>query len=696
MQSSDYKICHYSFSCIIVLTVIFLMTAGCLQNTRQDESTDVFVPGPDSPIQTHYSYGEITQLRESAEQTANASLNAITDIAPEKRNFENTVIAFDSIMNDYSDSVIPLIAMGNVYPDAKIAEEGMKSAESYYTFDADVYTRRDLYNALKSVNPRNPQESRLYDVIIREFEHNGLNLPDERLLKVREMKQELSALESQFSANLNNDNTTIQFSPDDLRGVPESSLNSFSKTPKSDYIVTMKSPDYNAIMKYAENSETRRRMYEAKFNIQGEANTALLEEAIVLREKIAKELGYPTWADYKIDKRMAVNSSNVMEFLTSLKEPLKEKTKDETDALLLIKQRTDASATEVRPWDISYLEMINKKELYGYDEEELKEYLPLDSVLNGIFNICGSLFGVDFTEVEDAQVWHPDVRLYKVEDQTDGATIGYLYLDLYPREGKYGHFCASRLITGRMVNGTYNTPVCAIIGNFDKPEGDRPSLLTIPQMYNLFHETGHAMHFLLTKAPYGTMSGFNVEMDFVETPSQALEEWAWDPEILKSVSAHYKNPSEKMPDEIIEKAISSRNAGNGYYYSRLLARSLEDMYFSSLDSPVNTTAVWYETYEDTTGLKLPDGIHDQASFGHLMGGYDAGYYGYLWSKVYALNIVDEFKENGMTNRTLGMKFRNEILEKGNMEDGNVLLKNFLGREPGPKALYEYIGIETSS
>ena len=696
MHTSDYRTRLYRFSWLIVLTAICLLTAGSLRNTREKESSDVFVPGPKSPIQTHYSPGEITELSEAAERTAVASLDAIAALSEDGRTFDTTVLAFDRIMTDYADAVCPLVLMGHVYPEAEVAAEGVSCEESASVFATRVYTRRDLYDALREQTPRTPEESRLYDITIREFEKNGLKLSEEHLAAVREMKTALSGLETRYSANLNNDTTTLVFTADELEGIPAPTLATFQTIPNGTYQVTLKYPDYRAVMTYAKHEDTRKRMYVAYNNRQADTNTTLLEEAILLRRKIAKELGYATWADYRTKGRMAESTATVMKFLTTMQAPLKKKYAGEMADLLAIKQVLLPSATIVNPWDVAWLQEIQKKEQYACDEEEVREYFPVDTVLSGLFSTYGSLFGVTFREMTDAPVWSADVRLFAVCDPACDDRIGYLYLDLYPREGKYGHFCAAEAINGRMKDGAYTTPVMTIIGNFHKPEESRPSLLTTGEIETLFHETGHAMHYLLTQAPYGTLSGFNVEWDFVETPSQTLEEWVWDPGVLESISGHYTNPSQKIPADLRDRIITSRNAGAGNLYSRLLLNSLEDMRFHTATGPVDVTEVWYQTHEEITGIRPPTGTHQPASFGHLMGGYDAGYYGYLWSKVYALTIVDAFKETGMTDPALGMKFREEILSKGNMEDGMVLLEQFLGRAPGADALYRHLGIDVST
>lgn len=696
MHFCDYRICFHRLSWLIVLIAICLLTSGPLRTGREKESPDGSVSKQESPLRTHYTFGEIPKLSKKAEQTARDGLSKIVELLPEDRTFDNTFLAFDGVMTDYSDALSPLILMGNVYPDAVVAAEGMSCEESASCFNTAVYTRRDLYDVLREQTPRTPEESRLYEVTIRDFEKNGLKLSEERLTTVREMKTALSGLETQYSANLNNDTTTLSYTPDELKGIPASILATFQQNSGGTFRVTLKYPDYHAVMTYAAHDETRMRMYVAYNNRQADTNTPLLEKAILLRQKIAQELGYATWADYRIDGRMAESTTNVMDFLAAMQAPLKEKHREEMLALLAIKKQMNPTATMVNPWDVAFLQDIQKKELYDYDEEEVREYFPVDTVLSGLFSTYSHLFGVRFCEITDAPVWHPDVRLFALCDPACDENIGYLYLDLYPREGKYGHFCASEAISGRIKNGGYSAPVMAIIGNFTKPGDERPSLLTIDEIETLFHEMGHAMHYLLTRAPYGTLSGYNVEWDFVETPSQTLEEWVWDPEVLESISGHYTDSSQKIPSGLRDRIIASRSAGVGNLYSRLLLNSLEDMRFHIASGLVDVTEVWYQTHEEITGMRPPEGTHQPASFGHLMGGYDAGYYGYLWSKVYALTIVNVFKEKGMTNQTLGMKFRDEILSRGNMEDGMVLLKKFLGREPGTEALYEYLGIPVSS
>jgi thimet oligopeptidase len=681
---------------VLALLCILVLAAGCLQDATLG-STPAPVPTATPAIEAHmvqgqYSPGEIAGSCAEAEREANASLNAIAAIPKEERTFDSTMGAFDRVLSDYSDRTFPLITIGSIYPDPAIASEGLSCRESSSTFLSTVYTRRDLYDAMKGQDPLTPDGSRLYTITIHEFERNGLSLPDEQLAEVRALRANLTSVEVRFMKNLNNDNTRLEFTADELAGLSADNLATLEPTPRGTYIVTMSGPDYSLIMTKADRNETRRKMYMADLNRQAEENTALLEEAILLRRQIARELGYGSWADYRLDDRMAKNTSTVMSFLESMKAPLQEKTRLEREELLTIKKGLDPNATSLDPWDISYLLEKQKQMLYSYNDDEVREYFPVDRVLSGVFSVYGDLFGLRFDPVEGAEVWSPEVMVYRVGDSRDNTTIGYLYLDLYPRNGKGQGYYETGLSAGRLKNGTYAAPSVLIVGNAHEPEGDKPALMDMYEVETIFHETGHAMHEMLTRAPYGSLSGTRVAWDFVETPSQTMEEWTWDPQVLDSLSGHYTNSSEKIPTDLRDRVIASRMQGAGIRYSSLLLNSLEDMRFHTAEGPVNVTEIYYTTYEDVRGYPAVPGIYQPAQFDHLVGGYDAGYYGYLWSKVYALEILDEFQHEGMTNRSTGMKFRTAILEKGNLEDGNVLLHDFLGREPGTGALYNYIGI----
>ncbi|MDO9326032.1 MAG: M3 family metallopeptidase [Methanoregula sp.] len=657
--------------------------------TRPDRD----LPDPKEPVRARYAPGEITQLCEAALASARALLDAIAATAPQDRTVETTLLRFEQVMGDISDAIQPLSMMSYVYPDPAISAEGSACEEKTGIFMVEVYTRRDLYNAIHGVSPRTPDEARLYDKTIRHFEKNGLNLPDERLAKVRDMMANLSRFETRFSTNLNNDTTLLEFTPQELSGVPEGVLAGFKKTDRGTYLVTTKTPDYFPVMQNAVSSETRKQMQYAFVNRQADENTRLLEDAIVLRDQIARELGFATWAGYRIDGRMAGKPEQVLAFLAALKEPLKEKTTEEMARLLAVKKTLNPAATAVDSWDILFLKEKLRMEKYALDDETIRQYFPLDATMQGIFDQFSGLLGIRFSEVKDARVWADGVKLYRIENAPDGNTIAYLYADLFPRQGKYGHMMMYQLKAGRAgPDGSYSHPVSALIGNVRAPEGNKPSLLSHDDLEGLFHELGHALHVSLTRAPYATLSGYNVEWDFVETPSQALEEWAWQPQVLDAISGLYTDPSQKLPADLRTRMIEARDMDAGMSYSRMLMLSSEDMVFHTAHGSVDVTDISDAMYEEQMGIPPIEGGHEPATIDHFMGGYDAGYYSYLWSKVYALNVYARFERDGLTNTATGQDYRRWILEPGNMQDGDVLLQGFLGKEPGMDVFYERLHI----
>ncbi|MDD1723544.1 MAG: Zn-dependent oligopeptidase [Methanospirillum sp.] len=648
-------------------------------------------------MKTHFELGEITERYNQAVLKANQSLNEIGETDPDDRTVNNTLVRFDQIISEFNDAVLPLVLMGYIYPDTGIAGEGMEAEQKKISFLFNVSTRRDLYDAFRSVKPATPEESRLSEVTLRKYEKNGLLLPDDQIAGVRMLRENLTKVESEYSANLNNDNTTLLFTADELKGVPEETLKTFSLTDNGTYLVTMKYPDYNPVMKYAVQEDTRRRMMTASKNIQAANNTRLLEEAIQIRQQIAEKLGYDSWAAYQIDGRMAGSPGNVTKFLDSLEIPLHSKALEEEAVLLRFKENEDPRATRLEPWDISYYTEKLKEQGYSVNDEEISEYFPLERVLSVMFSWYGALFGIRLEEVEEADVWSPDVTLYRIVNTSDGRLIAYLYCDLFPRDGKYRHMATFALNYPReRDNGSYVVPITTIVGNFPKPAEEKPSLLPFNEVETLFHEFGHTLHESLSTAPYGTLSGIdNVELDFTETPSQAMEEWIWDPEVIDQLSGHYTNQSGKLPADMRDNLIASRDIDIGTTYAGQLVYAKEDMEFNTRPGPVNVIGISDSLYKEILGIDPVQGGHEPASIPHFAGGYDAGYYSYLWSKIYAINLFSRFEETGIGNSTTGMNYRHWILEPGNMQDGRDLLRGFLGKEPGQEAFLQRLRNSTS-
>ena len=649
-------------------------------------------PVQTSPIKSRYRPGEITTLCEAAIGTATAALARIATLHPEQKSIDTTLLAFETAMADFGDAALPLTLMGYVYPEPAIAAEGSACEEKAGMFVVSVFTRRDLYDAIKTATPRTPEESRLLSETLRQFRKNGLALPDDRLASVRSLKEHLTKLEVEFTANLNNDTTTIEFSAAELDGVPKEALATFAQTAGGRYRVTTKYPDYIPVMQNAKSAGTRKRLYAAFVNRQAVENTRLLTGAIAVRRECARELGYASWADYRLDGRMAKSTPSVLAFLDGLKEPLKEKIRHDLAALLALKKEREPGADRVEPWDLAYLTEQERKRKFALDDEAIRKYFPFERVVQGMFGCFGPLFGIRFAEVLGATVWADGVKLYRVINLKDDRMLAYIYFDMFPRDGKYGHMMMVPLIAGRVTGAGYSVPVTAIVGNFRAPSREIPSLLTHDDVEGLFHEFGHALHGSLTRVPYASLAGSSVEWDFVETPSQALENWAWEPSVIDAISGNYADPKEKLPAALRDRLIAARDLGAGLTYTRMLVISTEDMAFHTAEGQIDVTGIADRIYEDLMGIPPLEGGHEPATIGHFMGGYDAGYYSYLWAEVYALNVFDRFKKDGLSNAVTGAAYRHWILEQGNMQDGSVLLKGFLGKDPGMDVFYERLHI----
>lgn len=651
-------------------------------------------------IRSDYQPGEIARLCALAMEQASQRLSAIAGTKPGERKLDNTLLALEEANADLSDATTPLAFMGYVSPVPAIAREGAECESKVSQFSVSTFTRKDLYEAIvagaAADKPRDAAEARLLSETLKDFEDKGLRLPDARLQEVRDKEQALARLEARFTANLNQDAPSVEFARKELVGVPADEMARLRKAPGGRLVVTLSEPDYFAIEDNATLESTRRRVFSAFSNRVADKNVPLLESAIELRGKIATLLGYKTWADYRTHRGMARDSDSVMAFLYSLRDRLLKPERAELAMLLTLKKRLDPGATRVRPWDVRYLTHQYVKSRFRLDDETVREYFPADTVVHGLFEVYSELLGVRFVKVPGAPTWADRVDLYEIRDGSDGRLIGYFYTDFYPREHKFGHAAAFPLRLGRRApdGRGYSTPVSAIVANFSPPLGGKPSLLGMDEVITLFHEFGHVMHQTLTRAPYGSLSGSAVERDFVEAPSQMLENWPWQPEVLKRISGFYLDPSRKIPDDLLARMIAARafrgNCPVAFFYMRQLMLALTDMIYHTSPGPVDTTGVYNRLYRSLLGIDPGDGNHFQASWGQLMEGYDAGYYGYLWSEVYAADLFSVFREKGPLDRVTGARYRRSILEVGRMRDAGDSLREFLGRAPGDDAFFRQL------
>ncbi len=643
-------------------------------------------------IRSDYAPGEVTKLCDEAIKDVDAKLKDLVDKSPSWRGTPAAILAFERITADFGDAINGLTFMGYVSTDKDISAEGSDCESKIGEYNVGLYTRRDLYDALKSSLAVTADETRLLSETLKGFEHNGLALPDDKLAEVKALMGELSKKENKFSSNLNADTSSTEFTAEELKGVPADSLARLNKTAQGKYIVTTKSTDYITVAESAVNADVRKRNLLAYLNRGGPENTKLLEEAVALRAQIALKLGYQTWADYRTSVNMVKNKETALNFLNDLKGKLAERNQADFAKLLAFKKELDPRATQVDQWDIAYLSSQLKKRDYSLDDEEVRQYFPADVVVSGMFQVYSQILGVTYKEVTGAKVWADGVKLYEIHDAKTDRLVGYFYTDFYPRELKYGHAAAFPLVSGRVIENGYSLPVSSIVANFTPPSDGKPALLLHDEVETIFHEFGHIMHQTLTRAPYASLSGSAVSRDFVEAPSQMLENWVWSPEVLKILSGHYQDHSRKLPQALLEKMVAARNFGQGLAYTKQLLYALFDMKIHTSGADVDVTKTYDNLYREIVGQEPLEGAHFAGTFGHMMAGYDSGYYGYLWSEVYAQDMFSIFEEDSLLSPVVGAKYRHSILEQGSMKDSIDILKEFLGRDPKPDAFFKKLGI----
>ena len=535
---------------------------------------------------------------------------------------------------------------------------------------------------------------------MRDYRRAGLDLPRDQRDEVEKLRKELSGLETDFEDNVTKATQELKFTRAELDGVPEAFLSQQGiKTGPDEY--TLKANitfHYIMVEDNASNETTRKRMMTAQCNLARDVNIPLLQKILVLRDEIATKLGYANWADYATEVRMVKNSATAITFLENLKSGLQPKFDAELEEFrqLKIKQTGDTNAI-INVWDWRYFANELKKTKYNVDAEQLRVFFPYQHVLDGMFSIYQHIFGLKFERVEPPYKWIGDLQCYTVSDAQTGEPMGIFYLDLFPRDGKYNHFAEFGITEGKLLaDGRYQRPVCALVCNFPPPQPDKPSLLSHDEVETIFHEFGHAMHTILTRAKYSRFSGTSVPQDFVEAPSQMLENWPWDKKVLDSFAADYRDPKKKIPADVLAQLKTARFATYGTFYRRQLSFGLMDLTLHTQIHATNADDVLPLSNKilGDVSLPAPDDTAFVAYFGHIIG-YGSGYYGYAWADAIAADMATVFENapDGFFDKTAGMRMRKEIYSMGDSRDINVSIEKFLGRPRSIEPFLKRIGVE---
>ena len=603
---------------------------------------------------------------------------------------------WDTVMAPLDEVAAVLVAasgagpfMARVHPDKAVRDAAQEAEERLTKWQSDLPFRRDLYEAVERYAATGEaavltgERARLLEFTRRDFRRAGQELTEQQRAEVQRLRTRLVELGVAFTRNIDEHEDWLDLTRDELAGLDDDYVARLSPgAAEGTYRVSLDYPDYVPFMDDALRRDLRQQLQFKFYTKALEVNRPLLEETIDVRRRLADVFGRPSWAHYAMEEKMAKAPEVVEAFYEELLPPLRAKAEDELADL-----RTALDSDDLRPWDYRFGHTKIRRERYGVDHAEVAAYFPLERVVAGMFEITGEVFGLEYRPIDDPKAWHPDVTAYRIHDRETGTHLATFYADLHPREGKFGHAAAFDLLAGRPAEG--QAPVTAIAANFTKPTADRPSLLKHDEVVTLFHEFGHVLHNSLGHTEMVRFAGFNTEWDFVEAPSQIMEHWCWTAEVLQRFARHHET-GDPIPADLVERLVAARDLHVALFNLRQASFGLLDMAFHGPGEHKDLDAITRETSE-VSGFPYHEGTFFPASFGHLFG-YDAGYYGYLWAKVYGDDMFSRFEHEGVTSPEVGAHYRRTILERGGSVDAIVMLRDFLGREPNQDAFLRNLGI----
>lgn len=651
------------------------------------------------------SVGELEQRTQELIGRCRTAYDRVGDLNFEEVAFDNVIKQLADAECDYHTLRSPIEFPQHVSMSKELRNASTEASKKLEDFDVEMSMRKDIFDKIAYYNDklsadlvaRKPEDQRYVDRLIKLGKRNGLHLPHDVQFKIKTIKKKISELQIKFQHNLNEENTVLEFSTSELDGLPDDFINSLEKVESGKRKVTLKYPHFFPIVRKCRVPETRLTIDKAYHARCIDDNTPILEELVKLRQEQATLLNYPTHSAYVTELRMAKNPENVDKFLTDLKAKLQPLWKEERKLMLDFKKKECEEFKRefdgrLNYWDLRYYMAMVEEKMYSVDQNKLKEYFPLHAVTKGLLEIYQEILGLKFEEIKNAETWHPDVSMHNVHDASSGNLLGYFFLDLFPREGKYGHAAVFKLQLGCIdETGNRQVPVAAMLANFTKPTEDKPSLLDHKELETYFHEFGHVMHHMCALAEYAHFSGTKVERDFVEAPSQMLENWVWEESPLQRMSAHYQTQL-PLPRDMIKRLVQSQKVNAGVFNLRQIVLATFDQMIHTTGT-VNTQELFAKLFDEIVGIPPIPKTNMAAAFGHLAGGYDAQYYGYLWSEVYSCDMfATRFKSEGIMNPEIGMDYRRYILQPGGSMDAADMLKNFLGREPNDVAFLESKGI----
>lgn len=701
---------------LLILTTIIGMTLQSCNKTA-DASVDItgnpLVEAWDTPYEVppfekikleHYE-----PAFKHAMELHNQEIEAITSNT-EPPTFENTILAMEkagSLLTRVSNVFFNLTSANTSEEMQKLSQDIaplLSEHSDNINMNEKLFERVEaVYNQYMVLTPEQiqltPEQNRLLEETYKKFLRNGAKLSTEDKAKLKDINKELSVFSLKFGDNLLTETKSYELVIDkkeDLAGLPDDLIEAAAEEAKAHnkngkWVFTLNNASVMPFLQYAENRELRKKIWEAYQNRGNQDNAHDNKQNALqlanLRLEKAKLLGYSNHAAYVLEESMAKNPENVNKLLNQLWTPALEKAKTEAAEIKAMMLK-DGITGEVMPYDWRFYAEKIRKERYDLDEQQIKQYFSLENVRQGIFDVTKKLYGLTFTQMKDMPIYHDEVTVWEVKE-ADGKTVGILYMDMHPRASKSGGAWMTSY-SDQYINekGERVLPIISIVCNFTKPTASAPALLTFDEASTFFHEFGHALHGLLSNVNYRSLAGTNVPRDFVELPSQIMENWAADPEVIKQYAKHYQT-GEVIPDELIAKMKAAGTFDQGFATTEYLAASLLDLDFHTITEPIQSDITSFEA-KSMNKIGLISSIiprYRSTYFGHIFsGGYSAGYYSYIWSEVLDSDAFQAFKETSLYNPEKAKLFRENVLEKGGTEDPAELYRKFRGADPKIDAL----------
>ncbi len=581
------------------------------------------------------------------------------------------------------DFANPIEILSNVSTDATFRKSAEDCLVKFSQFSTDIYQNKKLYALFKATAPQDAIDQKLKHDVIFKFENNGIGLSEEKQKQFKEISTKLTELSQEFSRNIRDNNSKLSFTAEQLKGLPESYINNLKKDANGHYLVGFEYPEYYPFMQLADDDAARKQYYIAFTKRGTEKNLDILKQIIDLRYKQAQLFGLASYADWVVQDRMAENPTKINQFLEQVHQQVAPLEKADVKKLQEFKAKTlniPVDQAKIEPWSSSYWSEKYRKANFNIDQEDLRKYFPTEASLKWLLAVTSELYAVRFEETK-VPVWHQDVRYFNVFDTKSNQFLGGLYIDPYPREGKYGHAAVWPIYgSSTLLN---RTPVATLVTNFNRKG------LSSDELETFVHEFGHAMHNILSNTRYVDLAGTSVEHDFVEAPSQMYEEWARNLKTLQKVAQYCSPACPQVDQALIKKLNEAHNYGRGMRYARQTLYAQYDMKLHGPNALNEQPLKVWQDMESQTALGYVPTTEFPGQFNHIASGYGAGYYGYMWSEVIALDMLSAYGNNLM-NTNIGAKYRQEVLSQGSQKPAKELIKNFLGREPNNKAFFEEI------